>query len=242
MKGKLIILSISAIIMGMILIVSYALFETFRLDKITVSGNKEFMYNELIELSGINLGENIFMIDLDSVKAGIEVEPQIEVISIERNIPDEIVLNVRERSALALLKFSSWYLSIDIDGVVIDIIESEVPVGYINVSGVATRGFVLGDKVLLEDKIQSESLVRLLHSFDDAGVSNLIMELDIFEIEEVRMVLRNGLRVNIGHPSNLERKLRWLNSDLVTNYIAGEIPTLLDLSVPEQAVLRSLMN
>ena len=67
---------------------------------IEVINNKNISKDEIIKLSGINKGDNIFYTNMDNIKNGIITNPYIMKVEIKRELPDTILINVKEREAV----------------------------------------------------------------------------------------------------------------------------------------------
>ncbi len=81
----------------------------FSLKKIVVSPCKRLSKDEIIKQSGISLGENIFAINLFKVKKRLISHEWIKDASIERKLPSEIIINIREQHPLAVVMVGSHH-------------------------------------------------------------------------------------------------------------------------------------
>src|SRR5690554_5659597 len=74
-KGILIIFFLILSVLFLILLGT----EIFAIHKITVLGNRNIEYNEIVKLSGIEIGENIFKLDVKRVEENLKSNPYIAV-------------------------------------------------------------------------------------------------------------------------------------------------------------------
>lgn len=90
----------------------------FLIDKISVSGNKELTQNEIIQISDINKGMNIFSIDIGQTIDKLREEPYIRYAYVSRTLPNKISINIVERKPIALIAMDKLY-SFDISGILL---------------------------------------------------------------------------------------------------------------------------
>jgi cell division protein FtsQ len=72
--------------------------------------------DRLQALMGIEPGTNILAVDTDALRAKIADEPWVKAATVERSLPDTLVVDVKEHQAAAVLSSGYFYL-IDADGV-----------------------------------------------------------------------------------------------------------------------------
>ncbi len=90
----------------------------FLIDKISVSGNKELTKNEVIKISGINKGMNIFTVNIGRTINKLREEPFIRYAYVSRTFPNKISINILEREPIALIAMDKLY-SFDINGILL---------------------------------------------------------------------------------------------------------------------------
>ncbi|MEA1985915.1 MAG: FtsQ-type POTRA domain-containing protein [Candidatus Marinimicrobia bacterium] len=90
----------------------------FLIDEIFVTGNHELTKNEVIKISKINKGENIFSVKIGETINIIKEEPYIKYAFVSRIFPNKIMINIIERKPVALIKMDEIY-SFDIYGILL---------------------------------------------------------------------------------------------------------------------------
>ena len=74
----------------------------FKVQSITVSGNARYTSEEVVAASGIEIEDNLFLLNKYSAAQAIfEKLPYVEEATINRALPDTIVITVRECAAAA---------------------------------------------------------------------------------------------------------------------------------------------
>ena len=86
----------------------------FRVNSVEVSGNVRYTAEEIIEASGIFVGDNLVALSRSRVSAAICTKlPYVENVSVKKVLPDRVVLRVSERVAAASVESSEgrWLIS-----------------------------------------------------------------------------------------------------------------------------------
>ena len=86
----------------------------FRIESIVVSGNERYSGEEIIAASGIEIEDNMFLMDKYAVTAAIFHElPYVEEATLHRKLPDTILLEIHEGgcSAAVITKDGPWLIS-----------------------------------------------------------------------------------------------------------------------------------
>lgn len=91
----------------------------FTVQEVMVLGRRETARKDLLAALGVDRGTPILALDLDAARHRVERLPWIRAASIERLLPDTLVLRVTERRPLALWQNKSRFSLIDRDGAVI---------------------------------------------------------------------------------------------------------------------------
>ena len=71
--------------------------EYFALKKLEITGNNHLTYGDIISRAGVELGENIFKINIDELYWRLSRNPWIKSVYIRRELPDMIRINLTER-------------------------------------------------------------------------------------------------------------------------------------------------
>ena len=71
--------------------------DLFKLKTVNVSGNSIISSETIVELSGLETGVSVFKIDLNLVNSRIQKELVLKNISVERILPNTVLISVEER-------------------------------------------------------------------------------------------------------------------------------------------------
>jgi len=92
----------------------------FNLTQLEVVGNDKVSKEEIIALSGLAPGINIFEFDEVNCAQAIEVHPMIKNAEIERKLTQTVSIKIDERQVWALIPYDNLFLCIDDTGVCFD--------------------------------------------------------------------------------------------------------------------------
>ncbi|MBW2560459.1 MAG: FtsQ-type POTRA domain-containing protein [Deltaproteobacteria bacterium] len=190
----------------------------FQLKHITVSGCQRISEEKIKALAGISLPLNILTLNLEKMERAIEESPWVRNASVGREFPDRLVIEVTERSAVALLKKGNDLHIVDRNGVVFKKFETgdsaDVPV--------LTGFYRDGD-------LQSD-LLRKAFAFLDylSGSDHFpriwnVSEIYVDDVYDFSVVTDNHLFLNLGF-EDYEKKLKRLRkvmADLVRRGLEG---------------------
>ena len=91
----------------------------FKVDEILVVGRRETKQEDLLKAVRLARGAPILAFDLDAARQRVEALPWVQRATVERMLPDTILLNVEERLPVALWQHKGAFALIDQEGEVI---------------------------------------------------------------------------------------------------------------------------
>jgi cell division protein FtsQ len=91
----------------------------FKVDEILVIGRNETRQKDLLAAIRLARGAPIFAFDLEAAQKRVEALPWVKRATVERMLPDTVLLNVEERQPLVLWQHKGVFALIDTDGDVI---------------------------------------------------------------------------------------------------------------------------
>ncbi|WKZ33241.1 MAG: FtsQ-type POTRA domain-containing protein [Thermodesulfobacteriota bacterium] len=162
---------------------------------ISVVGAERVGEEDVIGLSGLKEGQNLFSFSKDQVVSSLKANAWIESASIDRKLPDKVVIEITERRPAVFVKTDALYL-MDARGIIFKRYSAEdegldLPV---------VTGFIPGRFGEREEEMEGRllELISLLNSrsgFNIAGVSEISVDpahgLSIFTLDE-------GVRLDVG--------------------------------------------
>ena len=176
---------------------------TFNLQKIVVSGNKEVPSNEIISLSGLRTGINIFSIEAEPSIKAIVTNPLVADVEISKEFPSTIEIHIQERTAVALIPSQNGMMFIDKDGYSLkekrELSSLDLP---IITGNVLPADFPLGKKITSADLAMGIEVINQL----DEELKKRIAETNV-KNNYITLFLDDNSQVRIGLPERLKEKL-----------------------------------
>lgn len=168
-------------------------------DDIDITGNHNVTRAQIMEVMGGDIGRNIFFIPLGQRKAQLEQIPWIESAAVMRFIPNQVQIEIRERTPVAFARIGSRIALIDANGVVMDL-SSKKKYSFPVIVGMST-GEPLSTRAA-RMRIYNQ-LVRELDS-GGARYSQDVSEVDLSDPEDVKVVANDAQGAVLIHlgPSN----------------------------------------
>lgn len=89
----------------------------FEVKEILVQGNHSFTASEIVALSRLNEGTNIFKVNLFQAGERIKALPLVKEVHLTRKFPSQIIIEIKERHPVALVPVKGGFAEIDPEGV-----------------------------------------------------------------------------------------------------------------------------
>ncbi len=232
-KKKLnkVVITIITIVVLLVIITIFALMAPiFNITSIDVQGNNKINKEEIISLSSLKIGDNIFRFN-NSIISKIKENAYIESAEIKRNLPGTVIISVKERTVKYQVNIINGYTYIDKNGYILEqsSTKSEVPV----IVGLKTTE----DGLLNQERLQEEDLEtlndisKILDAAKTIGKDNLITEINVENEHDYVLYLESeNKRIHIGDTSNLTNKMLYVQKILEgeqgksgTAYVNGDI-------------------
>lgn len=210
------------------------------LRSIRVTGNKYLAEAKIINIAKIPQEENIFLIDLDEVKNRFSDIIQIKEIKVKRKLPNTIVIEIKERTPYAIAEISGATTLIDDEGYIIarkglDSSEygSEIA-KYPVIRGINKKTLEKGIRLNSGDRLFVRSALDMLSSSIDLGT----IQIEAGNREDIIIYIEDILKVKIGDPRNIERKIQVVKAMLGSLKGNWTKVAYMDVRVPDDPVIK----
>lgn len=100
-------------------VVIFMMSSYFNIKTIKVEGEKTIKAEEIIKMSGIKSGMNIFKVRESKVSKNLKKDAYFSSVKISRKLPDKLTITVRERNESAFILYGSERVIIDNEGYVL---------------------------------------------------------------------------------------------------------------------------
>lgn len=208
-------LSIIITFILIILILATYLFcrsDYFLIDNIEVLDNHRLTEKEVLELSNIERGSNIFYQDLKSPTEKIIQRPYIKDVKISRKLPDTIIIEVIERTPLAIIISSHGeFFKIDKDKVCLEKIDkvsrNELPM----ITGIeVTNNISPGKNITAEGISVGIETARILWNHHNA--QDYFNEIRVLDENNIVLYTFEDIEIRFGDINNMRNKFELFKS------------------------------
>ena len=98
----------------------------FDIKEINVENNAHYTSGQVAELTGVKMGDNIFLTRVSMVAKKLEQDPYIRKAEVSWNLPNKLDVVLDERKESALVEYSDGYAIVDFDGVILRLTKEEL--------------------------------------------------------------------------------------------------------------------
>ncbi|HIS69415.1 MAG TPA: FtsQ-type POTRA domain-containing protein [Candidatus Gallacutalibacter stercoravium] len=205
----------------------------FKIDTITVEGETRYDSAQVIELSGIEQGQNLFLCKAKEGAASIEnALPYVETVEISRRIPNKIVITVKEATPSGVISQQDGYVIISSQGKVLEVADQpkeDLPI----IKGIQLENAQPGSSVQFEDQNAQEVLQSITQAIERNQMEK-VTEIDLTNITSPTLTYDNRVLVKLGLPTTPEEmdyKIRFAINCLQPPNIGEEEEGVLDVSL-----------
>jgi len=210
--------------------------DIFRVEEITVIGNKRLASQQVKVLSDIEKGVNIFDLDIDLIGRKIEENPWIATAEVQRIFPRQIVVTVSERQPVAIINLGYLYY-LDKKGEIFKVLEASDSLDFPVITGFDY------EKAQCHNVKYVQALKQIVALLDD--IRNR-PQFDLKQVSEIHrshqgdltlFTLRGGVRVKLGQ-GDYKKKLDRLEKIYARLRPKLKILDYIDLNVDEKVIVR----
>jgi len=177
----------------------------FQIKEIIVHGCKELTEKEILSSAAIKPSQNLLAINLGTITRRIESNPWVKEVSTGREFPNRLVIDIQERTAIALVKRGNGFSLMDSDGVIFKKLEKndEVDIPVLNGCYSDDKDSVIFTKSL--------ELLRYLSASNEFPTIRNVAEIHGHDVFGLSLFTDSGLCIRLGFDS-YENKLKRLNT------------------------------
>lgn len=178
--------------------------KTFDVKEIFVKNNVNVTKDDIINLSGISLGDNIFYISFYKIKRNILSNPYIKTVKLKRKLPDSIEISVTERKEAAYFQKESSFYILDETGVFLKKC-SDAP-KLLKVKGIENKVTYEQNSVSFKDSRYKEAIEKfnILNSSNSSRYKFSIV--DLSSLVNIKLYI-NNMEIRLGSDDDLLNKV-----------------------------------
>lgn len=196
------------IIMTSILVTLCFNLDYFDIGEIGVVGNSTLTSEEVVKLSELSNGNNIFKFQSTSVKNKVLRNPYILDIKIERKLPNIVNLIISERKAMFYVQYDDSFYIVDSNAVVLEKRSSIEGMNLAKIEGVDLSAAKIGE-VLPLDNEEKKKAIRELCDFvysNNAIGSHVVSAILLNDLVDIK-VLVDKAEIKLGTSEDMKEKL-----------------------------------
>lgn len=176
----------------------------FEIKEISVRGLKELTEKDILAMARIQPRSNILSVNSDAVAKRISANPWVKNIYVGKELPNRMVLDVRERMPIALVKQAGDFYLMDADGIVFKKLGKTDEVDLAILTGVNVQN--KAKSPLLADALK---LLETISTADQYAFLGTVSEVHVDEVFGLSLLTDKGLHLKLGR-DNFAGKLRQL--------------------------------
>lgn len=207
----------------------------FRVTDVEVVGASYYSEQEIVDASGIEKGDNLFFINRFTAYSKIYAKlPYVSRVEISRRLPNRIVIEVDEGSAIACIRSEGEYWLIDKNCKILGSAGAADAVHMINITGLVPSALVVGEELKLEtgDSTAVAFVSDVLTAMSGLDMLGGVTYLDMTNISDPLFDYLGRFTVKLGRDDAVEYKLELLLS-AVSQLGEGD-EGMLDLSIDKK--------
>jgi len=209
----------------------------FRVDEITVTGQRRYTAEEIQAASGVEIGSNMYLLNkYDIVRNIIRQLPYIEDIRVNRKLPDTLVIEVHESGRpFALVQDGSAWL-ISASGKIVEQLPEGQAGEYGLISGCELLAPSVGTSIALatEYASQQSSLLDLLAALDDAGLTENVDGIRLDDLGCLKMDYIGRFTVRMAYGADYAWELEKLTLTLADEKVQSNMTGTIDLQLDSE--------
>ncbi|MBO5497669.1 MAG: FtsQ-type POTRA domain-containing protein [Oscillospiraceae bacterium] len=209
--------SLSGPIMFFLVIVAviFVMSVFFRVSDIQVEGNLHYTDEEIIRAIDIEEGDNLFFFDRFAALSRVFAKlPYIDEVSVERSLPNKVIITVTESQALAYIVLGEEMWTIDHNCKVLGKANDDELQGLIPIDGIDPGTLMIGEPLQTADGGTEivDYIAEVLYQLEARGLYRQVGRVDFTNPRRVTFTYAGKYTVVLGDDSNIEYKFGMLMS------------------------------
>ena len=208
----------------------------FDIEKIKVEGNVNVTEEEILTVSGIDYGLNMFEHNNAYYEEKILSLPYISDAVVKKRFPSELKITVSEEYEFAAIELGERLIACDKNGKSIRVILPEEAEDIIVVKGCKEGKFLIGGYIVLDSEEETNLMKQCLTCISDYGFRD-VTAIDISDSDNIVFTVGESLTVKVGALGNedeLSYKMAYIKE--VIDSLPDNISGIIDATNPEAGV------
>ncbi len=223
------------VIMVAVLIGGYVVWDSdyWLIKKVTVAGNKRISAEEVVDLTDLDADTSLLQLPKGRTRAKLERHPWIKEARLDRNLPDQLLITIKEREPFVTIKQADKLIVLDNTGVVL---QSKARTGE---SGIPVISGVKIAKPKNGEKSRNKRVLAVLKSLRglDKDLRAKVTWVSVPSLENLSFQTSDGLEIIYGGSKDAVKK-NFLIKKILQK--ADERVVHINVTVPDNPVVRKL--
>ncbi|WMJ84987.1 cell division protein FtsQ/DivIB [Oscillospiraceae bacterium LTW-04] len=225
-KKKYTLYYLLALILMLCIGVALSLTVFFKIESIQVVGDTRYAKEELIDVAGIRLGENLFRVSQkETSEKLIAGYPYIAQVRLQRVLPNSLLLHVAEAQPKAAIETGQAYMLLDERARVLETDLPVCPEDYFRVVGFSAKGLSPGEFLSEQDQERLGVLLELQMCITANGLSKIRLA-DLSDIANIWLLYDGRVAIELGGQLDVDYKIRAAKSIIDVSVTDTTVGTL----------------
>jgi cell division protein FtsQ len=179
----------------------------FNVRNVTVQGLTIIPQTEILKLANGVQGQNILLFDQEELRRKLLLHPLVQDVKFKRMLPHTLIIQVTERTPVALVVIPKGVLEVDAQGTFLRRLESWPKTDHPVITGIS-----LAETIGPGQNLSNPSLTAALSLLGQASkdLSGHIGELHVNSVQQITLYLTSGVEVRLGQAKDWKDKLNAL--------------------------------
>lgn len=222
----------------------FALTAFFRVDSVEVMGLTRYQTQDVLNTFGVKQGDNLFFCDsLRGKKRLIEQYPYFESVSVERDLPNRMILHVTESQPIAAVNGTQggWFI-LDKNCRVLERTDQSGAQDAAEVMGLRTAGGQPGQPLPAENPNVLEALKTLANGLDKVGLGGKATLYNLEDLNSIWILYEQRFAVCVGNLDNLDHKLALLQALVTGDQFTPSDKGSINLALGDRAITNTSLS
>ena len=200
----------------------------FRVSDIQVNGNMHYTDEEIIRAIDIEEGDNLFFFDRFAALSRVFAKlPYIDEVSVERSLPNRVIITVTESQALAYIVLGEEMWTIDHNCKVLGKANEDELEGLIPIDGIDPGTLMIGEPLQTSDGKSEivDYIAEVLFQLEARGLYSRVGRVDFSDPRHVSFTYDGRYTVVLGNSDNIEYKFGMLLSAM-SQLLDGDVGSI----------------
>lgn len=181
----------------------------FNINKIVISGDKVYSDKEIVDASGVNIGDNLIFLSKTVLNEEISSElAYVGSVKIKRRLPSTLEIIVTKTDAYMAVASDGYYILLDRNGKVLEKELETVGENIVLANLGEISSIKVGETIVLKEEKVFSKLNDVLTECENVGITE-ITTVDLSDIYNIKLVYQGRITLELGETDkdNLSSKL-----------------------------------